>query len=151
MVRSARDYLEAMDVAMIAAPAGRAVAHDSIFPINPWSGLVVATFPPPDPDHLVVLFPVWKRVVCRMNRDEATTVANKRDQRGVRRLRPRLAVVIRYDYRVVRKLRRERSHVAALRWRGSHVHHEKTGLFEELFEMRRARFPVVVVLSVEDQ
>ena len=165
----------------VAAAGARLRVADEVAPvvvIDVRPVFLGAAAPAAEADHPVVLEPARERVVGGMDRDEAPAVAHVFLERPLYRLWPLLAVVIADDHVVLVERRAEgvplglkllanffgslsRLGLLALaqvarwaggaRWGGEHIDLEQLGLLHLRLHVRRHGFPVVVVLTVDEQ
>src|SRR5688572_23857358 len=109
MVGVANDDLKRMLRTMMPAAARRRIADDlaGLVEIDIRSALLVAAIPTADADHLVVFPPLAESIVRRMHDDKSAASFHVVHECRASFLRPRCAVVVREDDRILAELRLE--------------------------------------------
>lgn len=115
------------------------------------AGLLVAPTPSAQADHFIVGRPLGEGVVRGMHGDEAASVPDKLCERVLSFPDPRFPVVIGNEDAILGEIRLEHAHVPAFGRRGGDIHFEQPVLLQNLHEHRGGRFPIMIVLSIDDQ
>ncbi len=152
VVRGASHHQEGVLSAVVAARTGPGVGDKfAITLAKQGARILITSFPSAQGDHLVVLLPFWERVVRRMHRNESTAAPDEADQRFLHRLGPRLSVVIRHDGLIGGEVGFETGHVLASGRGSGHLDLDHARLLENVTQHRCGRFPIVVVLPIDNQ
>ena len=81
------------------------IAHEfAILDEETRAALFIAASPSTHADHAIVLGPIWKSIIGRMNADEAATAGHVGLEVFSHRFRPEFTIVIAYDHSEIGEL-----------------------------------------------
>ena len=137
---------------MVAADSRAGVVHNfSVFPEDIRTCCFIPVAPSPQAIDLVILLPVWEGVIRRMVDHDSAPASDIIHECVSRGRVPVVAVVIEDHQLVGREIGIECIHIAALGRACGHIHFKKACILHDLLQYRGAGFPVVVVLTGDDQ